>query len=115
MISSNIKKPEIQLWWLLIKLKTFSAKTCKKNLKSNPKTLYVYVRSKYKTKDSVGPIKDEFSETILDNQQICELLNQYFISVLPAENYGNIPEVISANPSNNFIENFDTDNKSNFK
>ena len=45
----------------------------------------------------------------MDIQKTCELFNQYFTSVFTAENYSNIPEVISANPSNNYIENFYTD------
>ena len=57
-----------------------------KNIKTNPKAFYSYVRSKSRTKDKVCPLKNEIGEIISDDEGICEVLNQFFSSVYTIEN-----------------------------
>ena len=65
-----------------------------KDIKSNPKSFYAYVRSKTKVKDIVGPLKDDKGLLVSDNSSICNLLNNYFGSVFNEEkNIDEIPEV----------------------
>ena len=43
--------------------------------------LFVYVRSKSKTKDKVGPLNDNNGNVATDNGAMCEILNNFFCSV----------------------------------
>ena len=66
-----------------------------KDIKSNPKIFYAYVRSKTKVKDIVGPLKDEKGLIVSDNNSMCNLLNNYFGSVFTKEkNLDEIPEYL---------------------
>ena len=47
-----------------------------KNIKSNPRSFYAYVRSKTKVKEVVGPIKDINDQFVSDNGVMCEILNE---------------------------------------
>ena len=51
------------------------------NVKTDPKSFYAYVRSKSKTKTSVGSLKNEDDVLISDDLQMSEILNSYFGSV----------------------------------
>ena len=62
------------------------------DVKSNPKSFYRYVRSKSKTKDRVGPLKDSAGNVVNDNKSMCEILNNFFASVFTQES-GDVPEV----------------------
>ena len=65
-----------------------------KDIKTNPKSFYAYVRSKSKVKDSVGPLKDSNGNLVSEKEEMCNLLNDYFGSVFTAENSLNeLPEV----------------------
>ena len=67
-----------------------------KDIKINPKSVYAYVRSKSKVKDSVDPLKDSNgqNEKNEDNEDMGSLLNKYFGSVFTSENFVNeLPEV----------------------
>ena len=55
-------------------------------LKNNPKSLYRYVRTKTKSKDRVGPLKDSARNLIEDNNRMCDTLNNFFVSVFTQEN-----------------------------
>ena len=57
-----------------------------KDIKKNPKSFYSYVRSKSKTKDKVGPLKDKNGHMIIDDLGMCNLLNEHFRSVFTVEN-----------------------------
>jgi len=61
-------------------------KSLANNIKTNSKTLYAYVRSKSKVKDSITGIKTKEGITLTDDQAICEELNNYFSSVFTREN-----------------------------
>ena len=56
------------------------------NVKTDPKSFYAYVRSKSKTKTSVGPLKNGDGVLISDDLQMSEILNSYFGSVFTKEN-----------------------------
>lgn len=55
------------------------------DIKINPKSFYAYVKSKSKTKDRVGPIKDQSGHLITNNKETCNVLNDYFASVFTRE------------------------------
>ena len=64
------------------------------NVKADPKSFYAYVRSKSKTKSSVGPLKNDDGVLISDDLQMSEMLNSYFGSVFTKENLSDtFPEV----------------------
>ena len=46
------------------------------NIKSNPKSFYAYVRSKSKTKDRVGPLKDSAGKLVTGDDEMCKMLNE---------------------------------------
>ena len=62
-----------------------------KNIKDDPKSFYAYVRSKQKTKDRIGPLKDEEGNTINSPQETVNTLNNYFASVFTVETLVNMP------------------------
>ena len=55
------------------------------NLKQNPKAFYSYVRSKSKTKDTIGPLIDEVGTVTHDDKTMANILNRYFCSVFTRE------------------------------
>jgi ribonucleases P/MRP protein subunit RPP40 len=67
------------------KAKTNFEKKLADNIKDNPKSFYSYVRSKSRTKDKVGPLKDKFGNTVIDDEGMCNILNGYFSSVFTDE------------------------------
>ena len=62
------------------------------NIKNNSKSFYAYIRNKQRTKDKVGPLKDQNGELLVEDQKNAELLNGYFSSVFTQEDVSNIPE-----------------------
>ena len=62
------------------------------NIKNDSKSFYAYVRSKRRTKDRVGPLKDQGGEVIIDDEVAANILNDYFSSVFTIEDCSNIPE-----------------------
>ena len=62
------------------------------NIKNDSKSFYAYVRSKQRTKDRVGPLKDQGGEVIIDDEVAANILNDYFSSVFTIEDCSNIPE-----------------------
>ena len=50
------------------------------------------MRSKQRTRDKVGPLKDKNDKIIVDDQQGADLLNDYFSSVFTKENIENVPQ-----------------------
>ena len=62
-------------------------------IKGNPKSFFRYVRSKTKSKERVGPLKDLAGNILDDDSSMCETLNTYFASVFTKEKTDNIPEV----------------------
>ena len=64
------------------------------NIKSDSKSFYAYTRSKMKTKDRVGPLTDSDGNTITDNQEAANLLNNFFTSVFTNEDTSNLPQPV---------------------
>ena len=63
-------------------------------IKSNPKVFYSYVRSKYRTKDTVGPLQNKDGIIIADGSGMCEELNEYFSTVFTCEDLTNIADIM---------------------
>ena len=57
-------------------MKLFEQKLAK-DIKTNPKSCYAYVRLKSKVKDKVGPLKDSNGHVVSENEEISELLNEH--------------------------------------
>lgn len=55
------------------------------NAKRDPKSFYRYVRSKTKTKDIIGPLKDGNGDIVTDDSQMAHILNKFFASVFTKE------------------------------
>ena len=64
--------------------KNFEIKLAK-DIKTNPKSFYSYVRSKSKTKDRVGPLIDDKNNTVTNDVEMCKMFNDYFSSVFTDE------------------------------
>lgn len=62
-----------------------------KNVKDNSKSFFAYVRSKQRTKEKVGPLKEKGGKVITDDRLGANLLNEYFSSVFTKEDYRNQP------------------------
>ena len=56
-----------------------------KDVQTNPKAFYSYIRSKSKTKDKVGPRKDKNGQIVIDDLGMCNILNDHFRSVFTDE------------------------------
>src|SRR5664279_3605844 len=65
-----------------------------KDVKSNPRSFYAYVRSKTKVKEVVGPLRKDDGNYVSDNEEMSNVLNDYFGSVFTDEkDLDNLPEV----------------------
>ena len=53
------------------------------------------MRTKTKSRDRVGPLKDSAGNLIEDNNRMCDTLNNFFVSVFTQENTDTVPEVDS--------------------
>ena len=60
-------------------------------IQSDSKSFYSYVKSKSKTKPTIGPLKDKNGVLTMDEKEIGDVLNNHFSSVFTKENYSNIP------------------------
>ena len=65
------------------------------NIKNDSKSFYAYVRSKQKRKDLVGPLKNELGEVVENDEEVAEMLNNYFCTVFTEEDIENIPEPVN--------------------
>ena len=71
-----------------------------KTAKANPKSFYAYVRSRCKTKDKVGPIKDAKGNVVNEDKLAAEILNAYFASVFTEEDSSSLQELEARVKSN---------------
>jgi hypothetical protein len=62
-----------------------------KNIKSDTKSFFAYVRSKSKAKGVIGPVVNKGGTMISSNEGMCEEFNNFFTSVFTEERVGNIP------------------------
>ena len=63
------------------------------NIKTDSKSLYAYVRSKSRSKDSAGPVLDSTNNLIFEPHRIASTFNDYFTSVFTQENTDTLPQV----------------------
>ena len=67
------------------KAKKLFEKKLSVNIKSDSKSFYAYMRSKSKTKTKVRPLIDSQNMQVEEEEQMFEILNQYFSSVFTLE------------------------------
>ena len=77
------------------KSKTTFEKKLAGNIKNYSKSFYVYVRSKQKVRDKVGPLENNRGNIISDGFQVAEVLNEYFSSVYTTEDISSLPVPIT--------------------
>ncbi len=63
-----------------------------KNIKTDSKSFFKYIRDNSKTKDSVGPLKNDNGDIVSTNEDMVEELNGFFSSVFTKENTSDIPD-----------------------
>ena len=63
------------------------------NIKSDQNSFYAYVHSKSKTKTKVGLLIDSQNIQMEKEEQMCEILNQYFSSVFTLERLKGLMEL----------------------
>ena len=56
-------------------------KRLSENIINNSNSCYSYVKSKQRSKDKTGPLKNDRGEMIIKDEQMCTVLNDYFHSV----------------------------------
>ena len=61
------------------------------NIKHDSKSFYSHIRSKQRTKDKVGPLKNSSGKIIVDDEEAANHLNDYFVTVFTEENGCSIP------------------------
>ena len=61
------------------------------NIKNDSKSLYVYVRSKQKVRDNVGPLENNRGNIMSDGFQMAEVLNEYFSSDFTTKDISSLP------------------------
>jgi Reverse transcriptase (RNA-dependent DNA polymerase)/Endonuclease-reverse transcriptase len=59
---------------------------------SNKRPFYAYVKSRTKTRQSVGPLRTENGEKVADNLSMAGLLNETFGRAFTRENTANVPD-----------------------
>ena len=62
-----------------------------KNIKSDSKSFYAYVRSKQNVRDKVGPLEDNFGNIVTQGFVLAEELNMHFSSVFTREDTSSLP------------------------
>ena len=60
-------------------------------MENDSKSFYIYVRSKQKVRNKVGPLKNITGTVISDGFQMAEDLNEYFSSVFTKEDISSLP------------------------
>ena len=69
------------------------------NIKQDSKSLFVYIRSRQKVRDVVGPLKDKDGLVITKSKEMADALNIYFSSVFTLEDKNNLPVHVRASIS----------------
>jgi hypothetical protein len=59
---------------------------------SNKRPFYAYVKNRTKTRQSVGPLKNERGEKVTENLEMASLLNETFGKAFTRENNNNVPD-----------------------
>ena len=72
--------------------RNFERNLAKKKNK-NKKAFFSHLKKMTKVKPSIGPLKNEQGEIVVDNQNMAEILNDFFTTVFTVEDVTNIPKV----------------------
>jgi len=62
-----------------------------KNIDTDKRSFYAYVRSRARSKSTVGPLVDNSGDIAVLPQEMANKFNQYFASVFTSENLSDIP------------------------
>ena len=81
----SYKKVEREAKQEILRAKKDLEKNIAKDVKKNPKKFYAYIRSKARTRDRVGPLKGKEGEIKDRDEDMCNILNNYFCSVFTRE------------------------------
>jgi len=65
-----------------------------KNIDTDRKSFYAYVRNRSRTRPSIGPLINDQNETIAQSYNVAEMFNQFFASVFTVEDTDNIPTAV---------------------
>ena len=65
-----------------------------KNIKSDSKSFYKYVRPKTRVKSTVGPFMDNQGNLVAGDHEMSEMLNTCFASVFTEEDKDTLPRVL---------------------
>ena len=84
-----------------------------KNIKNDPKAFFKYSRSKLKSRETIGPLTNEYGETISDGHQVSNMLNDYFSSVFTEETLNNMPDprLLFEGDAGDFVNEVDLSNR----
>ena len=63
-------------------------------IKRNSKSFFSYARSKLRTKEQIGPLRDMTGNLIDEPKLMAMLLNEFFSSVFTTEDQANIPSLV---------------------
>ena len=77
------KNQELVVKKLVDDAKARFEKQLAREVKVNPKSFPAYVRSKQEVKEGIGPLQGSEGTLVSDHQGMANLLNDYFVSVLP--------------------------------
>ena len=60
-------------------------------LRSNPKALYSYIKSKQKIRSGIGPLEKSDGSLTAGDQDVAETLNRFFESTFTKEDVSSVP------------------------
>ena len=66
-------------------------KRSSENIINNSNNFYSYVKSKQISKDKIRPLKNDRGEMIMKDEQMCTVLNDYFLSVFTKDDVEYVP------------------------
>src|SRR5215469_9414115 len=76
-LHSTVFVASINSLYFFMIITDFESKLADK-IKSDSKSFYAYFRSKQRSKDKGGPLKDSLGKIITDNEEAANTLNTYF-------------------------------------
>ena len=73
-----------------------------KKFKANPESLYAYIKTKQKVKDTISHLVKEDSSIVENNEDIATVLDHFFQTTFSKETLDHIPELPERSISNNY-------------
>jgi hypothetical protein len=90
--SNRYKQLEKEVKSKIQKSKRRMEKELSRNDDKNNKKFAMYIKSKTKSKRTIGPLKNDRGQVTYDNKEMASILNNFFASVFTRENLNNMPE-----------------------